>query len=135
MESKIFQEYSLAEREAVIEANSYNQEEMPIQKHFNEDEINEMRKNHVNNAIAIKRKMEEFKKFKMEIDAFIKPLADENTYLLANVRAGYVEVTQQVYLFEDHENGMMNYYDNTGELVHSRRMLPHEKQTKIKQAN
>lgn len=135
MEAKIFQDTPIAEREAIITANASSQEEMPIQKHFTEEEINEKRRLHINNAIAIKKKMEEFKLFKQGIDEFIKPLAEENAYLLANVRAGYVEVNQQVYLFEDHENGMMNYYDNIGDLVHSRRMLPHERQTRIKANN
>ena len=135
MDAKIFQDTPLAEREAMIEANSYASEEMPIQKHFSEEEINDMRRSHMKNSIEIKKKLEEFKTFKAEIDAFIKPLAEENTYLLQNVRNGYIEVNQQVYLFEDHENGMMCYYDNTGALVHSRRMLPHERQSKIKQTN
>jgi len=135
MQSKIFQDTPIAEREAMIEANAHSSEVMPVQKHFTEEQINDMRRTHVANAIAIKKKMEEFKKMKAEIDAFIKPLADENNYLLANVRAGYVEVEQQVYLFEDHDNGMMLYYDNQGELVHSRRMLPHERQHRIKQTN
>jgi len=132
MEAKKYQDVPQDERESMLEANCDQQDEMPIQKHFTPEEINEMRKQHVDNSIAIKRKMEEFKKFKAEIDAFIKPLAEENTYLLQNVRTGYVEVTKQVYIFGDHETGMMNYYDNAGELVYSRRMMPHEKQLKIK---
>jgi peptidoglycan hydrolase CwlO-like protein len=132
VEAKKYENLPVDEREAMLEANCYNQEEMPIQKHFSEDEINEMRKTHVANSIAIKRKSEEFKKLKAEIDAFIKPLAEENNYLLQNVRAGYVEVNKQVYIFDDQETSMMNYYDNTGELVYSRRMMPHEKQLKIK---
>lgn len=136
MDAKIFQDTPAgAEREAMLEANSYGNEEMPIQKHFKDDEINDMRRTHMKNSIEIKKKLEEFKLYKQEVDAFIKPLAEENTYLLQNVRNGYVEVNQQVYLFEDYEAGMMNYYDNSGDLVHSRRMLPHEKQSKVKQQN
>ncbi len=135
MEAKIFQDTPLAERESMIEANSYSSEEMPVQKHFAEDEINDMRRTFTKNSIEIKKKMEEFKSFKQGIDEFIKPLSEENAYLLANVRAGYVEVNQQVYLFEDYETGMMNYYDNTGALVNSRRMLPEEKQKKVKTTN
>lgn len=91
-----------------------------------------MRKQFATNSISIKKKMEEFKQMKAEIDACIKPLAEENVYLLANVRAGFAEVNQQVYLYEDHDQQMMLYYDNTGTLVSSRRLAPHEKQTRIK---
>lgn len=135
MESKIFQDTPIAEREAMLKANSYSDEEMPIQKHFQEEEINDMRKSYMTNSIAIKKKMEEFKIFKQETDAFLKPFVEDNEYLLGNIRTGYVEVNQQVYLFEDHDSNMMCYYDNTGVLVHSRRMLPHERQSKIKQVN
>jgi hypothetical protein len=131
MSQKMFADVPAQEREAMLDANCLRPEEMPIKKFFTGEEMIDMRREYSDNTIQIGRKNEELKKVKQEVDAHNKPLIDQNTYLINNIRAGYVEANQQVYLFDDQESGMMNYYDNQGELVYSRRLMPHEKQTRI----
>lgn len=128
---KIFQDYEINEREAMLEANCVRTEEMPVKKFYTPEEIIEMRREYTENSIQIKRKMEELKKIKAEIDGYCKPLIESNTYLLTNIRTGHVEQDQQVYLFDDQKAGMMKFYDNRGEMVSSRRLTPEERQTRF----
>lgn len=131
LQPKIFQDIPADEREAMLEANSHDTETMPVQKFFTPEDLQDMRTEHVNNNIIIKRANEKLKKAQEEYKAETKKPIDDNTYLLANIRAGYVEVDQQVYLMPDWDNRMMGYYDRFGEFIKSRRMTPDERQTKI----
>ena len=123
MEAKIFQEIPVEEREAYLEANSDSTEEMPVKKHYEESEILEMRRQHVNNALLMRKLTQDFVKVKAEYDGKMKPLKEENAYTLNLIQTGYVEVNQQVYLVADFTTMMMGYYDKDGELLESRKLL------------
>lgn len=123
---------SQPEREASLEANCLRPEETLIKKYFEENEINDMRREFTQNSISIKKLIEKLKLFKNEVDAEIKPMAESNLYLINNIRTGFVEVNQQVYLFDDQENSMMHTYDAKGDLIGSRRLAPEERQQRIK---
>ena len=117
--------------EATLEANCLRPEEKVVKKLFEPDEIIDMRKQFMDNSIIIRRATEKLNKAKDEHKAEVKEPTDANAYLLANIRSGYVEVNQQVYLYDNQETGMMEYYDAKGELVESRRLTPEERQTRI----
>lgn len=132
MENKIYQDLATAEREEMLSAMCLRPEEQPVKKHFSEQEIIVMRRQLAENHIVIKKAGETLNEAKkIYNDAVSNPIKD-NTYILQNLRAGYVEVNQQVYLFDDQENSMMNTYDCTGELIASRRLLPEERQQRIR---
>lgn len=131
MEQKLFQDVPENEREAMLEANCHEREIMPVQKHFTEQEINEKRSEYLSNSIAIRRAIEKLKLAKEVYASETKRPIDENNYLLQNIRMGYIEVEEDVYLMADWENRTMLYYDKRGEFLKSRKMLPHERQTKI----
>lgn len=135
METKIYQNIPLDMREKMLEDMATRTEARPVKKHFSPDELTEYRKQYFDNALLQKKALEELKKAQEVYQAAIKMPVKENLYLQNNIRTGYVEVEQQVYLFDEQNEGMMYVYDNQGELMESRRLLPEERQTKIKQHN
>ncbi len=135
MDQKIFQDIPEKEREAMLEANCLTTEEKDIQKYFTTEELTEMRSTFLQNSIIVRKANEVLNKAKDENKAVVKKPLDENEYLLKSIRLGFVEVSCQVYVFPDFENRMVGFYDNTGELLDSRRMKPEEQQMYIKQNN
>lgn len=129
---KLFQDIPAEEREQMLEANCLRPEEMELKKFFEADEIVEMRKQFFDNATAMRKATEELNKAKEIWKTLCTPLESDNKYLMASIRTGFVEVKQQVYLFDDQENGFMMVYDSKGGLITSRRLEPHERQTRIK---
>lgn len=136
METKLFQDITdPIERESALEANCVRPEDMMVKKHFSEKDMNEMRRDFANDRIELRKEEERLLKIKKDSDEKMKPIKERALYNETNIRIGHVEVKQQVYLFDDQESGMMGYYDNTGELVHSRRLEPMERQTRVKRDN
>lgn len=132
MEKLIFQDAPEgAQRQAMLEANSHSVEEQPVKEFFAEDEILQKRKKFADNAIEIRREEEKLAKLKAQSKGIIKPLQEENKSLLTDIRQGFVEVEQPVYLIADHVNGMMGYYDAKGELISSRKLMPSERQMNV----
>ncbi len=131
MSNKIFQEFPEDQRESMLEANCIRPEEKPVKKYFEQNELTEMRKQFSDNAITIRKATEVLNKAKEAHKISIADPSKENEYLRESIRAGFVEVNQQVYLFDDQENGVMNTYDNKGNFIESRRLTPEERQLRI----
>lgn len=119
------------EKEAALEANCVRPEEMGVKDYYTEQEMTDMRKEYAENSTIIAKKMEEYAKLKAEIMAHIKPAEAQRKYLLTQIRAGFQEVQKQVYLFDDQDNNVMEYYDNTGNFVYGRPLMPTERQTNV----
>ncbi len=116
----------------MLEANCDLPEEKAVKKHFSAEELIDMRKQFSENAITIRKATEKLNLAKEAYKIETQESINGNTYLMANIRAGFVEVNQQVYSFVDQTAGMMKCYDNTGELIDSRRLTPEERQTRIR---
>lgn len=67
------------------------------------------------------------KRFKDQID----PLLKEQEDLLTQIHSKQQEVSGNLYLFANQEEGKMYTYDENGEEVESRRLRPEERQAKI----
>lgn len=131
MEQKIFQDIPDSQRETALEANCLKTEEQDIPKYFTEEEKLQMRSNLSLNLIHIGRQDVILQKAKDAYKAATKAQYDQNEYIVKNLDLGFQNVTTQVYVFPDFENGMIGYYDNTGTLLESRRMRPEERQYKV----
>lgn len=66
-----------------------------------------------------------------EYSANIKLLDTQRRNIITQLKLGYKEQQETLYAIDDQEKGMMEYYRGDGELVHSRRLLPDERQTRI----
>lgn len=131
MESKIFQDIPEEKREEFLKANCQRTEEKDIQKYFSGDELTQMRADLASNLIHIAKEDEKLNKAKDEYKANTKRQYDDNEVLTKNIRYGFQEVTTQVYVICDYDEAMVGYYDNTGNLLESRRMRPEERQMRV----
>jgi len=131
MEPKLYQDTHESEREAMLEANSHLTETMPVQKFFSPDEISDMRREFTDNHTIIRKAAEKLKAAQNAYKEETKKAIEDNVYILNNIRNGFVEVEQQVYLMADWEFRIIGYYDRYGNFIKSRRMTPDERQTKI----
>ncbi len=118
-------------RQAMLDTNCLEKEERPVKHYYDEVAISEMRKEYSDNAVKIFKALEELAEAKARIKGIVKPLIEQNNYLLRNIREGYNEIEEEVYMFDFQEIGMMAFYDKNGELVDSRRLKPDEKQTNV----
>ncbi len=134
MENKIYQNVPLDIREKMLQDMATRTEERPVKKHFTPEDLTEFRKQYFDNALTQRKAVEILNKAKEIYNESVKLPIKENIYLSNNIRTGFVEVTEQVYLFDD-TDGFMYIYDNQGALLESRRLLPEERQREIKQNN
>jgi hypothetical protein len=68
---------------------------------------------------------------KSEYKALMQPILESKSADLKGIRTGYTEDMQDVFLYDDQEDGMMRYYDRKGEEIQSRRLTPDERQVTI----
>lgn len=74
---------------------------------------------------------EEFDAIKEEFKERLAPLSKEAKRLAATINSGQEECQGSTYKFIDRESGYVGFYDERGNLVSSRRILPDEKQSTI----
>lgn len=128
----IHDDVPVEEREVTLQAMSDYQTTKSIKKYFDLEEMTAKRKDLADYSIIIKKAEEKLDIARAIYNGEVKEPLKQSEYLTAQLESGYQEVDQQVYLFVDHETGMMGTYDNKGELLESRKLTPEERQTKIK---
>lgn len=131
MSKKLYQDLPEAEREAMLEANCYHTETAPVKEHFEESEMQKMRTQFFDNALVVRKAIEALNAAKEIYKKAVAQPTKDNEYLRECLRHGYVEVNKQVYLFPDHDNGVMETFDPRGNFISSRNLTPSERQTRI----
>lgn len=130
--SKLFMpELKPEERKLILEQNADTIEKTEYLKPLTSEEMDVKRETLTNNAIKLSeledQKKEEVQKFKLQMD----PLAKANKELLTEIKTRQAKVTGTLYNMANHEEGMMETYDDFGELVFSRRLRPEEKRQNL----
>lgn len=130
--AKIFMpEATPEERINILRNNADRVEQTDYEKELTEDELIAKREQFVDNSIAISKLEDELSEKKKEFKNKIEPLKLDNRALQYEVKTGKKEVKGFLYHMADHVNGMMETWDETGELVSSRRLRPDEKQVRM----
>ena len=119
-----------AERLAVMRNNADHVNEGKYFKVLTEDELAQRMRKLADNSIKLSELDDEKKEAVAEFKEQMDPLAKDNKVLMGEIRTRQRLVDGTLFLFADHESGMMNTYDELGELVSSRRLFPEEKQTR-----
>lgn len=130
--AKVFMpEVTPEERINIMRNNADKIEETTFEKELTTDQVDIKREQLVDNLIAIsghEDKLNEAKAiFKQEAD----PLKRENLKLQKEVKYKRSEVEGTLFHMANHDDGMMEVYDQAGELVSSRRLLPTERRQTI----
>ncbi len=131
MEQKILQSETPSERRQILKDSCVKMQEFTYAKEFTKDELASKKDELSQQDIKLDKLEEEKKEITQEFNASIKKLKTERKTTLSCVRTGKEEVTEDVYLLDEQDEGIMGYYNHDGVLVYSRPLLPNERQLRI----
>lgn len=106
-----------------------------VKRYFQPEELDQFRVDL--SKLSIKRDDLEVKlkaqaqPLKLEIGQCTKEIKQH----LQDLRKEYTEQEEEVFLIDDQDNGEMIIYSSTGSVVETRRLLPNERQTRIRDIN
>lgn len=115
----------------ILADNSDGRETMTYPKQLTEGELTALRENLADNHIEIGKANDELAEAKKEHKDFVKPLQVENKEILKTLKTRYQEVTENVYKLPNHVSGMMEFVNEKGDIVGSRKLRPEERQGNV----
>jgi hypothetical protein len=130
--SKIFMsELQQEERKLLLQQNADSIEETNYLKPLTPEEMDIRREELTENAIKLSEYEDEKKEAMKEFKEKMDPLVTANKLLLSELKTKQAKVAGTLFHMANHDDGMMETYDEQGELIGTRRLRPEEKQTKI----
>lgn len=119
------------ERMRVLQNNADKIEETTYERELTSEELDIKRETFFNNHRELNKLEEDLADIKSGFKTKIDPLKVDNKKLLRQVSTGKEEVNGILFHMANHEDGYMETYDQSGELVASRRLRPDEKRQTI----
>lgn len=127
----IYGEKSQAERLDLLKANCRTAEKQQVKVFFSEDDLAEMKSRLSEHSIERDKHEDELKEISTCIRAKIKSETKDIKGLLVYLKNKYEYQEQEVFEFDDQEQGLMLTYNSAGELINSRKLRPNERQTRM----
>lgn len=131
-EKQLFETVRPELRAQMLADNAYAKENRTYQKDFSQEEIEEFKSRLAESMIELNSLSDDLKEVKKEYAQKMDPIKNRLQGLLEYIKFGSRQVTEEVFLFDHQEEGLMALYNVEGELVHSRKLLPNERQTKMR---
>lgn len=131
MSKTMFADVPPENRLRMLMDNCDSRDETKYMKDLSQEELDVKRETLTTNYININDLDEELAIIKASFKERTEPLKQENKTLLAQVKTRKEEVKGVIFNFADHEEGMMNTFDEGGDLIQSRRLRPDERQAKL----
>ena len=114
----------LQENAAKIEVTTY-------QKNLSVDDLAERREDLADNCIKLNQLDDELKEVKDDFKIKMDPLKTINKTLLTEIKTKQTTVDGTLFHLSNHDDGIMETYDQEGLFIGSRRLRPEEKQATI----
>ncbi len=124
----LFQVLPPDQRTQALKDNAYSIEEQTVCRAYTGDEIRDFKDKLSEDSVDLQKIKAEYDEISKKFKARMKPLEvsiKENT---KNIRLGYSETLEEVYLMADHVESVMTTVDKDGKFISSRRLNPKEKQ-------
>lgn len=131
MQKNMFIDEPPEDRFRLLTENCEAREKTTYMKDLTQEELDIKREQHIDNCIVLRDLEEDLKKIKDGFKAQMDPIREKNKTLLSEVKSRKEEKEGWLFTFFDRENSIANVFDENGEFVSSRRMLPAEKQAKL----
>lgn len=131
MAKQFMPESTPKERLMVLQENSAKIEQTSYQKNLTADELAARREDLADNCIKLNQFEDELKEVKDEFKIKMDPLKGSNKTLLTEIKTKQSTVDGTLYHMANHDDGMMETYDQEGFLIGTRRLRPEEKQGTI----
>lgn len=116
------------ERLMILQENAHKVEQTTYQKALSQDELAARREDLADNCIKLNQFEDELKEVKDEFKLKMDPLKTSNKTLLTEIKTKQTTIDGTLFHLANHEDGMMETYDNEGYMIASRRLRPEEKQ-------
>lgn len=101
---------------------------------FDDEDISQSRAEYTNKSIELMRLQDEFDGIKAEYKAKIKNLEGDKKIIMTSIMQSGEWLDGKQYGFDDQIRGVMEYYDENGQFLSSRRLTPNERQLSINSA-
>lgn len=121
------------ERAAALEGMARKTETQRVRRHYQDNELQAMKEGLSKEFIGLTDKQEEFSAIKKEFNKAIKELNGSLKQTAQDIKRGFTDNDETVYLIDNQESGEMLIYDQLGNYLSSRPLLPSERQTNILQ--
>jgi phage terminase Nu1 subunit (DNA packaging protein) len=106
-------------------------EETKYYKDLSQEELDIKRERLTDNLIKVSDLEDDLNVIKENFKEKMDPLKRETKELLGQVKTGKEQVEGTLFHIADHENSIMETWDEKGDFVSSRRLRPDEKQPKL----
>lgn len=131
MEKQILQNLSKKDRVDNLQTMAHSVEETTYYRQLTPSELEVRQEKFIANTMKINDLETKKKSFVATTTSEQKPLKIESVELLQTLQTKSEKVEGVLYHIDDQDEGMMNSYDEDGNLVSSRRLRPDEKQSSI----
>lgn len=131
MSKKFMPELSEKDRILILQQNADKVEVASYQRPLTEEDINQRREILTENSIKLGDLEEEKKELTKSLKERIDPLRAHNKQILLEIRTKQQKAEGVLYHMANHEDSVMETYDETGEFISSRRLRPEEKQVRM----
>jgi len=133
MEKKILINESPGDRLEQLKNSADKVELFSYPRELSNGEIQELQSHLSQDMITVDKADQKLKVAKEEFKAATKPVKQTIAKNLQMIRSQVEEVTEEVYLLKDVEEGKMGYYSKDGILVFERNLRPDEQQYSIQE--
>jgi hypothetical protein len=124
-------EITAKERTMLLQENASKIEQTTYQKVLTPDELAARREDLADNCIKLNQFEDELKEVKDDFKLKMDPLKNFNKTLLTEIKTKQSTIEGTLFHLANHDDGMMETYDNEGMLISTRRLRPEEKQGTI----
>lgn len=115
----------------ILTENCEGVESRDYLKHLAEDELADLKTEYVDNNLELKSLNDELKAAKDLHKLKAKPFIDDNKELLNVMKTRHREIHGKVWRIANHDSGMMEFVNDEGQVIETRRLKPDEKQTRM----
>lgn len=130
-QNDMFPELKGEELIQALRDNAYKTEETIVTRDYSFEALQEFKEKLADNSVAMAEFKAKLKEIEKEYKAKMAPHEQAIGEAVSALRKKYSEDTEEVFLFDDQAEGMMHIVDQFGKHIHSRRLLPSEKQLKF----
>lgn len=129
---KLFSEdLTSAERLQILKDNCEKSENFTYSKPLTPEELSVAKDTYSQNAIKLNALNSELDDVKKEFKEKMKPIEIEQSKTLEIIKHQAEVVNEEVFLMANHEAGDMEYYNSSGDMVYTRKLMPQERQTRM----
>src|SRR3990167_499592 len=135
MKNKLFENEPENKRAELIEAGAYCTDKTILKRPYSPGELQIFKDDYCRIMESFSNAEDELAELSMPLKEKMKALKSQAKEFMQKLKSKCEKTEATIYGFDNQEDRTMDYYDIAGEYVSSRRLLPNERQIKLRAAN